>query len=485
MGDAGNDVGIVLASEDTKANGEVTVEETQAEYDVFVRDTNEPVAAGETLDVVIDVKNTGNGAGEKKVTLDFDQDGNIDDQQFVKLDPGEEKQITLQYDVPSDQSTGDYTVEAASPDTSDTETVSVQQPTDFSVSIDTENTPSEIVEGEEYDVVVTVSNGGGSGTETVDLDVGVLGGETRDVTLDSGESRTITLTYASKDGDAGSYSPAVSAESDSDGTSLTILEDPNFQVTSLSTNSPITEAETLEVTAEIQNTGEVEGTQTVALDFDDDGSVEDTVDLTLGAGATDTVTLTYDAQQGDKGDRDVEVSTEDDVGTTTVEVREDMADRVTYMSGSADTGGDDEAVIFDLRNDGEYDVVVTDFRVEGNFGGVEGEPVEIDKQGGGAPGSRPEVVVDVFGSGTDGTADTGDAFAFGAFYGFADYGSEPQVGVDAVATFTFEQFRTSGGDAVSWNSVQDGSESSYTLKITITFEDGSSKTIYIDADLDN
>lgn len=72
-----------------------------------------------------------------------------------------------------------------------------------------------------------------------------------------------------------------------------------FVVTTV--DAPATaEGDTLEVTVEIANTGDVEDTQTVGLDVVDLGSDES--EVTLGAGESTAVTLTLPTNLGDAGE---------------------------------------------------------------------------------------------------------------------------------------------------------------------------------------
>ncbi|AQL42407.1 hypothetical protein BV210_06625 [Halorientalis sp. IM1011] len=92
----------------------------------------------------------------------------------------------------------------------------------------------------------------------------------------------------------------------------------NFQVSVDSTNSPVTEGETLTVDATVENTGDESGTQTVQLLID--GSEADSQDVNLNAGETGSVSLSWATTSGDAGDHTATVSTEDGDASTSVTV---------------------------------------------------------------------------------------------------------------------------------------------------------------------
>ncbi|GAA0676013.1 carboxypeptidase regulatory-like domain-containing protein [Natronoarchaeum mannanilyticum] len=317
FGDAG-EVDVVVEGEDTSDSQTVTIEKPDRYFDVTIRDTNSPIGAGQTLNVTTRVKNRGSTASTEDVTLDFD--GIEEDVRSVTLDAGETKTIHLEYETQSDDQATDVPIEVASPDSSDSGTVDVEDPPYFDVkSVDV---PTEVVEGETVEATATVENTGGPGTKAVDLDIPTVGSSSTDLTLDAGESKTVTLTYDTQDGDAGSgYDLYVRTEDKEQRKSLDILDAPYYDVTITETNRP-TETETLEVTAEIYNTGQVEGTKDVFLDFDGRSGV-DSRQLTIPADSTKTVTLTHDTQDGDAGDAvPIAVRSEDAVDNSTVEILE-------------------------------------------------------------------------------------------------------------------------------------------------------------------
>ncbi|PSP23384.1 hypothetical protein BRC61_03550 [Halobacteriales archaeon QH_10_65_19] len=93
----------------------------------------------------------------------------------------------------------------------------------------------------------------------------------------------------------------------------------SFAVTIQGTNSPVSEGESLQVDAEIENTGDESGSQTVDLSVDGLGS--DQASVSLDGGASTVETFSVDTAEGDAGTYTATVSSEDSSDSTSVEVQ--------------------------------------------------------------------------------------------------------------------------------------------------------------------
>ncbi|MCU4743624.1 CARDB domain-containing protein [Natronoglomus mannanivorans] len=113
---------------------------------------------------------------------------------------------------------------------------------------------------------------------------------------------------------------------DSDSITIDVDEpgETTFEINDLVTNDPITEGEHLEVTAEIESTGDVSGTQTVELDVEGLGA--DSTAVSLDAGETTNETFTVSTASSDAGSYTVTVVSEDDSDSEHVEVLSDEGD---------------------------------------------------------------------------------------------------------------------------------------------------------------
>jgi len=202
----------------------------------------------------------------------------------------------------------------------------------FDVQINGTNSP--ITEGETLTVDAAITNTGDQAdTQTIKLSIdGVLEDDV-EVSLGNGESTTVTLRWDTQGGDAGDYSATVESEDASATTYVTVQEPPNFSVTIENTNSPVTEGEALDVTAFIENLGDATGTQTVTLAID--GSPQDSQSLTLSGGESQTITLSWATSDGDAGDYNAEVTSENDIASTSVSVVAPIPVELTSFDASA------------------------------------------------------------------------------------------------------------------------------------------------------
>lgn len=86
-----------------------------------------------------------------------------------------------------------------------------------------------------------------------------------------------------------------------------------FDVEATGTNSPVTEGQTLNVTAQVRNVGDAADTQTIRLLDAQGDAVDAREDVTLSPGESTTVDLTWQPGDGDAGSHGVTV-TSDDLG---------------------------------------------------------------------------------------------------------------------------------------------------------------------------
>jgi hypothetical protein len=215
----------------------------------------------------------------------------------------------------------------------DVESASASFDSLFRVTIQSTNEP--VAEGNTLDVTAEVENiGNASGSQTVTLDVAGAQRDSQTVTLDAQETTTITLSWTTSQGDAGTYTATVDVGDDTDGVAVEIVDaavfdvsiqstdvetppaslDPAFVVTSLSTNSPITEGETLFVDATIENIGADVGFSIPTLEID--GTTEDSTSVQLVSGGVQTVTLQWSTTSGEVGPHEARVETTEDSKVT-------------------------------------------------------------------------------------------------------------------------------------------------------------------------
>ncbi len=221
-----------------------------------------------------------------------------------------------------------YDIEVDADEYHSTTRTSVSPPADENITLDQiQDDPffsiesveaTQSAEGGPVKVDVAITNTGDvSDAQTVSLEIDGLGSNSTSVSLDGGESTTETLSIPTGESDAGSYTATVESDNASESASITVLEQALFEVEIVDTNDPVEGGE-LEVTAKVENTGDVSETQTVELDVPGVGT--DSTTLSLGAAESDTHTFTLPTESGDAGTYTASVSSDDGEDTVSVEV---------------------------------------------------------------------------------------------------------------------------------------------------------------------
>jgi PGF-CTERM protein len=189
----------------------------------------------------------------------------------------------------------------------------------FEVNISSTNSP--VRAGETLNISAEITNiGGAAATQTIGLSVDGLQRDSRSLTLASGESRVVALSWPNATGDPVGYTATVSSANDSDSTpvSVTALAPANLSVAIDSTNSPVQEGETLNVSVTITNEGDIQGTQNIDLSVG--GTVVDSTSLTLNGSASRTVDLSWTPASGDAGSYTITLASANDSASTGVTI---------------------------------------------------------------------------------------------------------------------------------------------------------------------
>jgi hypothetical protein len=313
-GDAG-EYTATIASEDEDVSTDVTVQ-GPASFDPEITDTNSPVVESDLLSVTTTVTNTGDA--EATQTLSLSVAGEQRDTTNVSLSGGDSTTVTLEWETePGDA--GEYTATVTSDDGSDSTSVTINSPPTLVVDINGTNAP--VVAGESFTVEAVAENTGDApATQAVSLSIA---GEQRDsttVSLDGGDSTTVTLEWETEPGDAGEYTATVTSDDGSDTTSVTVNSPPTLVVDISGTNAPVVAGESFTVEAAVENTGDVAATQAVSLSIA--GEQRDTTTVSLDGGDSTTVTLEWETGDDDAGEYTATVASEDDTATTDVSVHE-------------------------------------------------------------------------------------------------------------------------------------------------------------------
>jgi PGF-CTERM protein/surface glycoprotein (TIGR04207 family) len=166
-----------------------------------------------------------------------------------------------------------------------------------------------------------IVNRGGAGEQTVEL---LLDGEVQDsqtVQLDADGDQTVTFEGVAAPDEEGTYTHTIASADDSAEGQLTVdAPDPaNFQLSLESGPSEVETGDDITAEVTVENTGEVEGTQTITFTFD--GEEIGSQEVTLGAGESTTESFSASAPDS-AGDYDWEIASDDDSISNTLTVTE-------------------------------------------------------------------------------------------------------------------------------------------------------------------
>ncbi|WP_336328373.1 CARDB domain-containing protein [Halovenus sp. HT40] len=187
------------------------------------------------------------------------------------------------------------------------------------------------------EITADVTNIGSAGEQTVELLLDDEVQDSQNVSLENGESTTVTFEDVTAPDSEGTYTHAIASEDQTASGQLTVEapEEANFQ---LSLDSGPSEVETgADITAEVtvENTGGQEATQTITFTFD--GEEVGSTEVTLGAGETATESFSASAPDS-AGDYDWEIASDDDSISQTLTVT-DGGDGDGDDGDSSDDGG--------------------------------------------------------------------------------------------------------------------------------------------------
>ncbi|MFP3872640.1 MAG: CARDB domain-containing protein [Candidatus Aenigmatarchaeota archaeon] len=346
-GDAGSYTAEVSSEDDSDSDTfEVLEPSNFAVNDVEAED----VVEGENLEVTATIENTGDVSDTQTVEMTTSSDIGSDSV-TVTLDGGQSMVETFTVNTSSGDA-GNYTAEVSSEDDSDQDTFEVLVPAEFSVyNVEAED----VVEGENLEVTATIENTGDvSDTQKIELTTAPnIGNHSLTLSLDGGQSAVETFTVDTSSGDAGNYTAEVSSEDDSDSDTFEVLVPAEFSVYNVEAED-VVEGENLEVTATIENTGDVSDTQKIELTTAPNIG-NHSLTLSLDGGQSAVETFTVDTSSGDAGNYTAEVSSEDDSGSDTFEVLEPAYFAVYDVNAPNVVEGETLEVTASIENTGEME----------------------------------------------------------------------------------------------------------------------------------
>lgn len=186
--------------------------------------------------------------------------------------------------------------------------------------------PAEQVAGESTTVQATVEHLNDSNI-TTDVTFRVDGDEvhTEAVSLGSFEQDNVSFEWTPASDDIGTVSMRVETATHNDSASVDVLEPATFAVSDLDAPGTVTQYETFTPTVEVENTGDVAGTQTITLSLVDGDDLA-SKSISLDAGET-TIVSFDDIALETPGVHELEVESEDDSTDRPIVVEETTASR--------------------------------------------------------------------------------------------------------------------------------------------------------------
>jgi len=376
-------------------DGEVVLNLDASSSATLVTETFDPAVEDATVDYATTTDDIATSFGAGSVTTGTD--GTARD--------------TLTVDNPDSVSDGEAVeVVASSGGNSERLTVVFERGAFFDVSI--QNLDNSVVEGESLSATVQVENTGSSEDtqdltfEIVDADGNVVFTDTVSaITLGAGEVTQETFEWQTEAGDAGDYEAVTSTDDDTATRSVTVstADSAVFEVRNFDAPGSAVQGETIEISADVENTGGQEDTKTVEYVFG--GTAERSQQLTLAPGEVTTVTFTYTIPDGQSpGDYAHEIASPDDSAGGTITVEEAPAIEGGFIVDSSSEGqGASSTAEFTLEtlNVTNPDQVATFNITFDNQDGSAFDPFEANSVGG-LEGSNH--------SPSPGAADFGDAY---------------------------------------------------------------------------
>ncbi|WP_207591138.1 hypothetical protein [Halomontanus rarus] len=288
---------------------------------VSILETNAPVAAGEVLEVTVELWNTGDTDATQDVTLTAGDEQVASES--VTVASGETIQLTVGYETYPVRQDVEFPVTVATDDDAAHRTVTVLADADSSLDVTILDANDPVAAGEFLQVTAELRNTGTvTATQTVRLVAGDEQVASESVSLAPDETTRLTLGYETYPVQQDVEFPVtVATDDDADERVVTVLGagESTLDVAILETNAPVAAGEFLRVTARLENTGSVDLTQTVVLVVGDEQVDGESVTVP-GATAT-TITLGYETYPVERDvSFPVTVASDDDADERTVSV---------------------------------------------------------------------------------------------------------------------------------------------------------------------
>ncbi|WP_247001913.1 hypothetical protein [Halosolutus gelatinilyticus] len=330
---------------------ESVVDDPDGEVDVTIVETNDPVDTGAVLEVTAELENGTASALEREVDLVVGHDPELVDSRSVTVESGASESILLEFATAVVRRTQTFPARVETEDAADevavevigTEDDDAEPSAELAVADQKGDGETLLVERATADVEFSVeAEYGGAKIETDAFDAREIV-EPAEIELDPPVADDTSIEVRVLAAETGDELAAETIAYAAD------APEPSFEISSVETADEVTAGDSIDVTVEIEIVGGSAGETDVRLDIGDRESV-DSESVSIAAGRTGAVTLTYSTTAEDVGDVLVTASTPDDSTSVVVSVLEpdeserDAAERDDSSgdgSDEGDSGGDD------------------------------------------------------------------------------------------------------------------------------------------------
>jgi len=342
-------------SEDAE-NGDDEAAPQDAFFEIHNVETNSPIVEGETATVTVDMENTGETEATKDVWFKLDRWRKAETE--VSLAAGENRTVELEWvselgddkewdltaATPDDSVVQQYTIRDSSDDATDDDSSSSSSTwTRTLFEIDDVETNAPINADETLTLTINVTNTGDRMTQKrvwFEFDDSVTN-ETQ-VILYPDETETVELSYDTDAEEFGSWNVTVHTPDDSETVPVDIAElRPEYLIESVEMNTPIEAGETVNVTANVTNAGNIAGNESIWFEIENQSIDRTTHELEINESST--VTLVYNSDRGAVGEWNASVRTETDRHNETVTLTEPETSESTESSETTTQSETDSA----------------------------------------------------------------------------------------------------------------------------------------------
>lgn len=295
------------------ATDRAVIRPQQRSFEVDIVDVVESVET-EPIKLTTEVKNTGNVGVDEQLTLDIDSLGT--NSTTISLEPGQSVSKTLSIESESGD-TGEYTATATIGESEASTSLAVSS-VNRSFEVDIIDAV-ESVETEPIKLTTEVENTGNVNIEgELVLNIDSLGSNSTTVSLEPDERTNRTLSIETELGDEGEYTAtATVGESEASRSLAVVSANSSFEVNIVDSTEPV-ETEPLEVTMEVENTGNVSAEEQLVLNVDSLDSNSTTV--SLGPDERTNTTLSIETGSGDADEYTVTATIGEAMDNDTVSV---------------------------------------------------------------------------------------------------------------------------------------------------------------------